>query len=291
MTDSLPARVADLETASGEFRSRLNGIERSFIDDCSRFVVRFERLEQALLGLQARVLAAEDDAPPPDPTRAATLREVLEIVNETRKHVPDDAGTAYQNGHCDALDKTQSGIERLLTAPAPQPPEPVEVSEVARLRRVLERDRAAVATVLNRIKQVIDGRQWLTEGRGSYAYDDDRWMDEFGGAIREIEQAAEPLRAIARDWSDCPEDDPEIRAARAEVGQRLRETSPRPPDDLFERLGHAIRLLLPLARGYEPEGQSDSAKRSCRAAVSVAESTLEEFAAYERERAKEQGRG
>ena len=66
---------------------------------------------------------------------------------------------------------------------------------------------------------------------------------------------------------------------------------PQPADGLVERLGHAIRLLLPLARGYAPEGQSDSAKRSCRAAVSVAEGILEEFAAYEqeRERAKEQG--
>ena len=61
--------------------------------------------------------------------------------------------------------------------------------------------------------EAIRRREWLRLGRGSYEYDDDRWRSEFSQAIDEVIEAAEPLRKIAADWSDCPTDPKEIAAA------------------------------------------------------------------------------
>jgi dUTP pyrophosphatase len=82
-------------------------------------------------------------------------------------------------------------------------------------RADLERDRSIVAVGVERITKAIEGRMWLREaGRGSYAYNDDRYQLEFGGALDEIEVALAPLRKVARDWSNCSTDAAEIKAAR-----------------------------------------------------------------------------
>ncbi len=41
-----------------------------------------------------------------------------------------------------------------------------------------------------------------------------------------------------------------------------------------ERLRGALELILPLAKGYAPEGQTDTAKRTCRSWIEVAEAAL-----------------
>jgi hypothetical protein len=83
-------------------------------------------------------------------------------------------------------------------------------------RADLERDRSIVAVGVERVTKAIEGRAWLREaGRGSYAYNDDRYQQEFGGALDEIEVALAPLRKVARDWSNCSTDAAEIKAARA----------------------------------------------------------------------------
>ncbi len=87
--------------------------------------------------------------------------------------------------------------------------------EIKGLKAVNERDRSQVADVFNAIMEAIRRREWLRLGRGSYEYDDDRWRGEFSQAIDEVIEAAEPLRRIAVDWSDCPTDPKEIAAARA----------------------------------------------------------------------------
>lgn len=86
--------------------------------------------------------------------------------------------------------------------------------EINRLKAVIERDRWAVATIWFGIKKAIAAREWLRLGRDSYCYDDDRWKDEFGAAISEIETACEPLRRIAGDLSDSPVKWEDVIAAR-----------------------------------------------------------------------------
>lgn len=75
------------------------------------------------------------------------------------------------------------------------------------LRDILDVERYKVAIALQEISKSINGRKWLSEpGRGSYTYDDERYQQEFGAALDEINAALEPLRKIAGDWSNCPTD-------------------------------------------------------------------------------------
>ena len=79
----------------------------------------------------------------------------------------------------------------------------------------LERDRSIVAAHTTALFKAIEGRQGLLEGRGSYEWDDDRYRKEFGEALKEIEAPIERLRAIARDWTNCPTDPEKIKDARS----------------------------------------------------------------------------
>jgi hypothetical protein len=84
-----------------------------------------------------------------------------------------------------------------------------------RLRDLLDTERYKVAIGVQAIRKALDGRRWLSEaGRGSYTYDDERYQQEFGAAIDEIDAALEPLRQIAGDWSDCPTDPLRVAANR-----------------------------------------------------------------------------
>lgn len=96
------------------------------------------------------------------------------------------------------------------------PPPASGETEATRLMRVIERDRSAVAAATANIKRTIASYEWLCEpGKGSYAYDDDRWRSEFGDAIRLIRDGLVPLKRIAADLSDSPTDWAEVQRARA----------------------------------------------------------------------------
>lgn len=81
-------------------------------------------------------------------------------------------------------------------------------------RRALERDRSKVADTIEAVRTEITGREWLLTGRGPYEWDDDRYRDEFAQALAAIRGPIDSLRAIARDWTNCPTDPAEIQAAR-----------------------------------------------------------------------------
>lgn len=85
---------------------------------------------------------------------------------------------------------------------------------VARLQAIIERDRTMVARGVTAVRRAIVAREWLRLGRGSYEYDDDRWRDEFGAAIEEIEEAINPLRAVAANLNDSPVDANDVADAR-----------------------------------------------------------------------------
>ena len=87
-------------------------------------------------------------------------------------------------------------------------------AEQKRYRKILELERSTVNISVYDIREAMRRRWWLTQGRGSYEYDDDRWKDEFGEAFKDIEAALNPLIKLATDWSDCPTDRKEIQAIR-----------------------------------------------------------------------------
>ncbi len=95
-----------------------------------------------------------------------------------------------------------------------------QAAEIARLRRVIEHDRSLVAAVMTRFRYQSSRWGWLIEGRGSYAYDDDRYRREFSSAMNAMESEIEPLRRLSGDWSDCPETSEEIREARAALAAK-----------------------------------------------------------------------
>ena len=91
------------------------------------------------------------------------------------------------------------------------------LNERAALGRQLEFDRSRVADGVTAIKKALGSREWLTESRGPYEYDDARYQQEFGAAVTEIRQALEPLAKIAGDWTDCPRDTETIAWARLDM--------------------------------------------------------------------------
>lgn len=65
--------------------------------------------------------------------------------------------------------------------------------EVALLRaalrdagNALHRDRSGLAAALGKIVDEVRGRAWIAEDRGCYAWDDDRYKEEAGQALREV---------------------------------------------------------------------------------------------------------
>jgi len=93
--------------------------------------------------------------------------------------------------------------------------------ELAAITRQLEYDRTKVAESVTAIKTSIRRREWLAESRGSYEYDDERYQQEFGAAIKEIETSLEPLARIAANWDKCPRDSESVAKARIDLEQQL----------------------------------------------------------------------
>lgn len=112
--------------------------------------------------------------------------------------------------HCKHHNEPAADEARALSARLEAETKRADEAEAA-----LERDRSIVAAHTTALFKAIEGRQGLLEGRGSYEWDDDRYRKEFGEALKEIEAPIERLRAIARDWTNCPTDPEKIKDARS----------------------------------------------------------------------------
>ena len=82
--------------------------------------------------------------------------------------------------------------------------------------KIVERDRSLVAQAVAALTKTIACYNWLATDRGSYEYSDDNFHREFGNALREINEAIEPLQKLAADWSFCPLDIESIAEARTD---------------------------------------------------------------------------
>lgn len=54
------------------------------------------------------------------------------------------------------------------------------------LRELVRADRTGTAKALGEIKKYIHGSMWITEGRGPYEWDDERYKAEAGSALRAV---------------------------------------------------------------------------------------------------------
>lgn len=66
----------------------------------------------------------------------------------------------------------------------------VDADEVDRLKRIIATDRTGMAEALNAVIRECASRMWVTEGRGPYEWDDDRYKDEAGQALRAVARIA-----------------------------------------------------------------------------------------------------
>ena len=157
-----------------------------------------------------------------------------EIIDNPRPADDDEAFTTVwlqleSRGYLwseDNVEKVHLGWLLARALPLPAAEEKAGVGEVGRLMHVIDRDRYAAAACVNAIEFVLHTRSWLREaGRGSYAYDDDRYQEEFGLAFDEIVKALEPMRALSRDKTDCTTDEEKVRAARVAGAEKFASLS------------------------------------------------------------------
>ena len=98
--------------------------------------------------------------------------------------------------------------------------------EVERLTHVIDRDRYVAAIVLNNLRKVLAGYDWLRgPSRGSHEYDDKTYQTEFGGALDAFEAALGPLARLAIDKADCTTDPEKVAAAQVEGRRRAEALS------------------------------------------------------------------
>jgi hypothetical protein len=96
-----------------------------------------------------------------------------------------------------------------------------------RATKALDRDATGMADALNRIRKVITSRMWLLEGRGAYDWNDDRYKEEAGIAMRAaLEIIGESLNASG------------TLAGQAFIEARAVQTTPSP---LCLKCGHVMQ--------------------------------------------------
>ena len=67
----------------------------------------------------------------------------------------------------------------------------------AELRAALDRDKTGLAHALAEIVNEVKARRWVVQGRGDYAFDDDRYRQETGWALDAIEKLANDALAAS----------------------------------------------------------------------------------------------
>lgn len=119
-------------------------------------------------------------------------------------------------------------------------------SERDAARAALEHDRSIVCDQYREIGAIIHSHEWTLEGRGSYAWDDDNFRDEFRNVSAALVAAFDPLKVVISDWSNCPTDAAEIAKARQDAIAELDAAQARVKvlaELLAEQTGLCGRLL------------------------------------------------
>ena len=89
---------------------------------------------------------------------------------------------------------------------------------------VINRDSTGLAMALVEVVQRIKGGWWITEGRGPYEWDDDRYRDETATAFNEVQSIA--LKGLAESGKIADEHYRPVAEALATVRQALGVESP-----------------------------------------------------------------
>lgn len=187
------------------------------LEDCAvLYAKRWETVAETLKRAAKFIRSASPEAPTavaPEAVALPTTGPFVDRIIRIFRDKPDDDTSAVV---------LQDYARAALSASPEAPKVPGgEMVEVARLQSVIERDRSKVAEAITAIEKAIEARAHLRHpGRGSYAWDDERYQEEFGHALDELIAALPPLKAVAKDWSDCPKTPEAIAAARVSLASR-----------------------------------------------------------------------
>jgi hypothetical protein len=75
-------------------------------------------------------------------------------------------------------------------------------AEVVRVRALIHRDRTGLAEAIERMVKEAAGRLWVTDGRGPYAWDDERYKEEAGRALRAVIEVGRKALSDSDDLAD-----------------------------------------------------------------------------------------
>jgi hypothetical protein len=160
------------------------------------------------------------------------------LTEAFRKPEPEESLNDIINGY-DIRARKPGGVAPLLRSTSLATSEKPFSEGSGRLSAIIERDRADVAEALTAVRNVLGGYDWLAHSRGPYAYDDDRWKEEFGRAWDAVHEALKPLDRIAGDLTDCPKTTAEARIAR----QIPREPAPQQAFTALATQGPEVRMI------------------------------------------------
>jgi len=91
------------------------------------------------------------------------------------------------------------------------------------LERQNEVDRQVISIVAADLLRTISSREWMSEGRGPYEWDDDDYQREFGEACSELRRSIKLTKHIANNWDNTPKAQEVWQACRSEA-QKLVES-------------------------------------------------------------------
>lgn len=142
------------------------------------------------------------------------------------------------------------------------------------LTDALHRDQTGLAAALGRVVESVKGRMWVTEGRGAYEWDDDRYKEEAGAALRETMgialQALRDSGTIANKALNGKEPKPEgerdrayivtLTAERDAAIQRA-EAAEAARDALAAKLAEVEKALRQIADGDALSDAADEVER------------------------------
>lgn len=134
---------------------------------------------------------------------------MVETLIERLRAYPKD-----KNGNFDSLTYLMDGGEAADRLEALEREKEELRKERDAARQALEHDRSKVIEAVNQFSDAFARRSWLLDSRGSYEWDDERYRDEFRGAYDELAAPIQQLKAIGKDWSNCPTNHDEIMRAR-----------------------------------------------------------------------------
>lgn len=74
--------------------------------------------------------------------------------------------------------------------------------EVLRVRALLHRDRTGLAEAIERMVKEAASRLWIADGRGPYAWDDEKYKEEAGTALRVVIEIGKKALSDSGDNAD-----------------------------------------------------------------------------------------